>query len=71
MKTLKIINGTIVTGGQSFIGNVVLKDSVIEYVGTDDFEVDADAEILDASGLYVAPGFIDMHTHGAGGADSW
>ena len=69
MKTLKIINGTIVTGGQSFIGNVVLKDSVIEYVGTDDFEVDADAEILDASGLYVAPGFIDMHTHGAGGAD--
>ena len=69
MKTLKIINGTIVTGGQSFIGNVVLKDGVIEYVGTDDFEVDADAEILDASGLYVAPGFIDMHTHGAGGAD--
>lgn len=69
MKTLKIINGTIVTGGQSFIGKVVLKDGVIEYVGTDDFEVDADAEILDASGLYVAPGFIDMHTHGAGGAD--
>ena len=69
MKTLKIINGTIVTGGQSFIGNVVLKDGVIEYVGTDDFEVDADAEILDVSGLYVAPGFIDMHTHGAGGAD--
>lgn len=69
MKTLKIINGTIVTGGQSFIGNVVLKDGIIEYVGTDDFEVDSDAEILDASGLYVAPGFIDMHTHGAGGAD--
>ena len=69
MKTLKIINGTIVSGGQSFIGNVVLKNGIVEYVGTDDYEVDADSEIVDASGLYVTPGFIDMHTHGAGGAD--
>ena len=69
MKTLKITNGTIVTGGQSFIGNVVLKNGTVEYVGTDDYDVDADVEIIDASGLYVAPGFIDMHTHGAGGAD--
>ena len=29
-----------------------------------------DAErIVDAGSLYVSPGFIDMHTHGAGGAD--
>lgn len=69
MKTLKIINGTIVSGGQSFIGNVVLKNGIVEYVGTDYYEVDADSEIVDASGLYVTPGFIDMHTHGAGGAD--
>ena len=69
MKTLKIINGTIVTGGQSFVGTVVLNNGIIEYVGTEDYDVCADVEILDAKGLYVTPGFIDMHTHGAGGAD--
>ena len=69
MATLKITNGTVITGGKSFAGNVVLNDGVIEYVGTENPEVSADAEVIDAKGLYVAPGFIDMHTHGAGGAD--
>lgn len=69
MATLKITKGTVITGGESFVGNVVLKDGVIEYVGTENPEVSADAEVIDAKGLYVAPGFIDMHTHGAGGAD--
>ena len=69
MATLKITNGTVITGGEAFIGNVVLKDGVIEYVGKENPEVPADAEVIDAKGLYVAPGFIDIHTHGAGGAD--
>ena len=62
MATLKITNGTVITGGKSFAGNVVLNDGVIEYVGTENPEVSADAEVIDAKGLYVAPGFIDMHT---------
>ena len=44
MATLKIINGTIITGGESFVGNVVLKDGVIDYVGVENPEVPADAE---------------------------
>lgn len=29
-----------------------------------------DEDILDADGLYVSPGFIDVHIHGAGGFDT-
>ncbi|WP_160691313.1 N-acetylglucosamine-6-phosphate deacetylase [Clostridium sp. C2-6-12] len=29
-----------------------------------------DEEILDADGLYLSPGFIDVHIHGAGGFDT-
>lgn len=29
-----------------------------------------DCDILDAQGLYISPGFIDVHIHGAGGYDT-
>ena len=72
MKTI-ITNGTIVTGGESFTGTVVLKDGLIDSVvrGHSDLSsCNSESQtIIDAKGCYVAPGFIDMHTHGAGGAD--
>ncbi len=74
MKTI-IINGTIVTGGEAFTGKLVLEDGRIESVekGHSDSSIAERSEesplVIDANGCYVAPGFIDMHTHGAGGAD--
>ena len=36
----------------------------------DECEIPADAEIIDASGCYVAPGLVDVHIHGYLGEDA-
>lgn len=65
MKTL-IKNGTVVFPGETDRADVLLENGKISAVGKIDAAAD---EIIDAAGAYVCPGFIDMHTHGAGGAD--
>jgi len=59
---LIVRNGTIVDGlgGEPFVGDVAIADGVIAAVGT--VEGSAERE-LDATGLLVTPGFVDLHTH--------
>jgi N-acyl-D-amino-acid deacylase len=59
---LIIRNGTIVDGlgGEPYPGDVAVRDGVIVAVGV--VEGDATREI-DATGLLVTPGFVDLHTH--------
>ncbi len=40
------------------------KDTIIEADQTDKVTIPKDAEIIDAGGLYTAPGLIDIHNHG-------
>lgn len=58
-----IKNGLIVdgTGKKAFPGNVEITGKTITYVGPER-ETDA-AKVIDAAGLAVAPGFIDIHSH--------
>ncbi|MEC9392971.1 MAG: amidohydrolase family protein [Pseudomonadota bacterium] len=57
IKNANIIDGT---GNDGFIGNVSIEDGIITDVGNieGDFET-----IIDAKGLTLTPGFIDIHTH--------
>ena len=58
-----IKNGTIIdgTGLPRHSGDIAIKDGKIAKMGRID-EADAD-EVIDAKGLIVAPGFVDLHTH--------
>ena len=60
--SLVIRNATIVdgTGKEPYNGDVAVKDGLIHEIGT--IKNDYDKEI-DAKGLVLSPGFIDIHTH--------
>ena len=68
-------SGGIVIAG----GNVFCEDGVFRQVNIhiqDEYIVDIGAdvkegleEVIDATGCYVVPGFVDIHTHGAMGVD--
>ena len=54
-----VIDGT---GGPPFRADVAVLDTMISPSGT--WATRRPPKVLDATGLYVAPGFIDAHVHG-------
>ena len=58
-----IRNGTIVDGlgGEPYVGDVAVRDGVIAAVGA--VNGSAATREIDAAGLLVTPGFVDLHTH--------
>lgn len=64
-----VINGRIVTPSQIFErGTVVVEGERIVEVSPS-AQPPEDATVIDAGGLYIAPGLIDIHVHGAAGFD--
>ncbi len=62
MHDLVIRNGTIIdgTGADRVIGDVAIDDGKIAAVGV---VAESGQREIDATGLLVTPGFVDMHTH--------
>lgn len=65
----QIINARILTPqGWLKDGSVILRDNKILEVTNCDLAV-IGAEVIDAKGMYVVPGGVEMHVHGGGGRD--
>ncbi|MBS1810023.1 MAG: amidohydrolase family protein [Acidobacteria bacterium] len=63
-----IRNATIMTASHGTItnGSILIKDGKIAAVDkADKVKASANAKVIDATGLYVTPGFIDSHSHTA------
>ncbi|QDT69264.1 D-hydantoinase [Planctomycetes bacterium MalM25] len=60
--SLLIKNGRVVTATEDFVGDVLCEGETIAAVGRD-LAPPADAEVIDATGKLVFPGFIDPHVH--------
>lgn len=63
-----IKNGAVVTPYEILKGTDVKIDEG-KIVGIGQYQPCGGEAIVDADGLYVCPGFVDIHTHGGGGGD--
>ena len=65
--SIRIANARIITPGKDLgIASLCLDGDRIVCIGDDSAQAD---ETIDARGLIALPGFIDIHSHGRGGAD--
>jgi len=52
-------------------GVLIVRQGKIFDVGSEDkVKISQEGEVVDVAGRYLAPGFIDIHLHGGGGADA-
>ena len=57
----RIIDGT---GAESFTGDVLIRDGIIASIHAPGEGPQEGNTVIDAAGRVLAPGFIDLHTHG-------
>ena len=67
MATILIHNGRVIDGKGNpwFRADVLIHGGLIERIGRqiDDIDGDPPDQVIDATGMCVCPGFIDIHTH--------
>ncbi len=57
-----IKNGTIITAGETYKADILIEDEKIRQI-SENIKSSSGNEIIDASGLEIYPGAIDVHTH--------
>ena len=65
---MKVITNTnvILENGILFDGIVAFENGRIKEVSKrSEYQIPTDAEVIDAQGLYTAPGLVDIHNHGS------
>jgi dihydropyrimidinase len=63
MSDLVVTGGTVVTAERSFRADVAVSGERIAAVGADLARRHPDARMVDATGMLVLPGVVDVHTH--------
>lgn len=65
------ISGGLLVAAENILTNhsLIVSGSKIKSIVPADAAPSEGQEVMDASGLYIVPGFIDLHVHGGGGAD--
>ncbi|APR01861.1 N-acetylglucosamine-6-phosphate deacetylase [Clostridium botulinum] len=65
-----IVNGKIIIGNEILENKVLLFEKrIVDILDRKNIYLSKDYQIIDAKGLYISPGFIDVHIHGSGGKD--
>ena len=72
MKKILLKNGRIVLKNKLVNGSISIFDGKIEKIFESNFDLDEKDfdEIIDLNRKYLGPAFVDVHTHGADGADA-
>jgi dihydropyrimidinase len=62
MKTTLIKNGTLITAGDTYKGDILVEGEQIRLIG-EDLSAPPDALVIDATGKFLLPGGVDPHCH--------
>lgn len=65
---IALTNGLVITPNEKIRGGVIIENDKITQVFEGEL-CESCEKVYDVAGRYITPGFIDLHTHGAGGCD--
>lgn len=69
LATILFKNGRIITPTGIYHGDVRVENRIIQHIYFNEECKEGADVVIDLNNQYLSPGFIDIHTHGAGGAD--